>query len=246
MKPSRRSPGWIIPTSSSRSSTTTPPVASPAYKGGRHHRRGLRRRTRVPARHRAPLRRSPRRLSSRAEFLRTPKSRDDEGTVRKALRTSRSETALALVAVLAAVAMMVRSPNVAPLLLGVHRHELAPRAGGHGVACGDGHAGDARRDGAVGTCDPHAHAHALRTVAAAGFEPMRGSFDLSDRAMHEGAADQVATQVRFAANDHTGERAVGGVHHSLPRSKRWLGGRFAVNRPPSRAPIRPGRTDRGS
>jgi len=85
---------------------------------------------------------------------------------------------------------------------------------------------DARRDDAVGTCDPHAHA--LRTVAAAGFEPMRGSFDLSDRAMHEGAADQVATQVRFAANDHTGERAVGGVHHSLPRSKRWLGGRFAV------------------
>jgi hypothetical protein len=57
-------------------------------------------------------------VSSRAEFLRTPKSRDDEGTMRKALRTSRSETALALVAVLAAVAMMVRSPNVAPLLLG--------------------------------------------------------------------------------------------------------------------------------
>ncbi|TMD89268.1 MAG: hypothetical protein E6I76_20700 [Chloroflexi bacterium] len=57
-------------------------------------------------------------VSAKAEFLRTPKSREGEGTLRTALRTVRAETALAALAVVTAVVMMVRAPSVAPLLLG--------------------------------------------------------------------------------------------------------------------------------
>jgi cellulose synthase/poly-beta-1,6-N-acetylglucosamine synthase-like glycosyltransferase len=57
-------------------------------------------------------------VSSKAEFLRTPKHRD-EGTLLQALRASRTETALAVAAVLAGVAMIVRSPGLATALLGV-------------------------------------------------------------------------------------------------------------------------------
>ena len=57
-------------------------------------------------------------VSSRAEFLRTPKRRD-EGTLRRALRASRLETAVAVTAVLGAVAMVVRSPGLATVLLGI-------------------------------------------------------------------------------------------------------------------------------
>jgi GT2 family glycosyltransferase len=56
-------------------------------------------------------------VTSKAEFLRTPKRRD-EGTLRQALRASRTEIALAVVAVVAAAAMFVSSPGIATVLLG--------------------------------------------------------------------------------------------------------------------------------
>jgi cellulose synthase/poly-beta-1,6-N-acetylglucosamine synthase-like glycosyltransferase len=56
-------------------------------------------------------------VQRRAEFLRTPKRRE-EGTLRNALRASRTETALAVTAVVTAVAMVVASPGLATVLLG--------------------------------------------------------------------------------------------------------------------------------
>lgn len=58
-------------------------------------------------------------VSERAEFLRTPKRRDDEGTLLRALRFARAETALAGCAVLAGAMMDVRSPGVATGALSV-------------------------------------------------------------------------------------------------------------------------------
>jgi hypothetical protein len=57
--------------------------------------------------------------TSKAEFLRTPKRREGEGALRKALMASRMETAVAAVAVITAVAMMARAPSTATVLLGV-------------------------------------------------------------------------------------------------------------------------------
>src|SRR4029077_6654550 len=56
-------------------------------------------------------------ISDRAEFLRTPKKKE-EAALLHALRSSRAETMLALAAVAAAVAMLVRSPSFATAALG--------------------------------------------------------------------------------------------------------------------------------
>jgi cellulose synthase/poly-beta-1,6-N-acetylglucosamine synthase-like glycosyltransferase len=52
-------------------------------------------------------------VKKRAEFLRTPKRRDDEGTLLRALRFARTETLLAGCAVGVGVAMDLRSPGLA-------------------------------------------------------------------------------------------------------------------------------------
>jgi hypothetical protein len=58
-------------------------------------------------------------ISSRAEFLRTPKRRQGESSWRKALRTSRTEAFLAVAGVLACATMWVRAPSGTTLALGV-------------------------------------------------------------------------------------------------------------------------------
>jgi hypothetical protein len=58
-------------------------------------------------------------ISARAEFLRTPKRREGESSLGKALRTSRMETLLAVCALLAGLTMLVRAPSWTTLALGV-------------------------------------------------------------------------------------------------------------------------------
>jgi cellulose synthase/poly-beta-1,6-N-acetylglucosamine synthase-like glycosyltransferase len=57
-------------------------------------------------------------VQKRAEFLRTPKSKQG-GSLLSALRASRMETALTVAAVLGGLALVVRSPAVATLVLGL-------------------------------------------------------------------------------------------------------------------------------
>ena len=57
-------------------------------------------------------------LQRHAEFLRTPKSKEG-GSLLSALRASRAETLLTVAAILAAGAMLVRSPGLATTVLGV-------------------------------------------------------------------------------------------------------------------------------
>ena len=57
--------------------------------------------------------------TSRAEFLRTPKRREGEASWLKALRTSRTETLLAVTALVAAAAMLVRAPAPTTVALAV-------------------------------------------------------------------------------------------------------------------------------
>jgi cellulose synthase/poly-beta-1,6-N-acetylglucosamine synthase-like glycosyltransferase len=58
-------------------------------------------------------------VTSRAEFLRTPKRRQGDSSWRKALRTSRAEAMLALCALLAGLTMLVRAPSWTTAALGV-------------------------------------------------------------------------------------------------------------------------------
>jgi cellulose synthase/poly-beta-1,6-N-acetylglucosamine synthase-like glycosyltransferase len=58
-------------------------------------------------------------VSRRAEFLRTPKRKEGEATLLQALRTSRAETAIAVAAVAGAVAVVVRTLQVATAVLAV-------------------------------------------------------------------------------------------------------------------------------
>lgn len=55
-------------------------------------------------------------VQKRAEFLRTPKTKES-GSLRTALRASRAETALTVAAVLGGIAMLVRSPGLATVVL---------------------------------------------------------------------------------------------------------------------------------
>jgi len=58
-------------------------------------------------------------ISSRAEFLRTPKRREGQSSWLTALRTSRAEAFLSVAAVLAAATMLVRSPSWTTVALGL-------------------------------------------------------------------------------------------------------------------------------
>jgi hypothetical protein len=57
-------------------------------------------------------------LQKQAEFLRTPKSKEG-GSLLSALRASRAETLLTVAAVLGGLAMLIRSPSVATVVLGL-------------------------------------------------------------------------------------------------------------------------------
>src|SRR6202035_1069331 len=56
-------------------------------------------------------------VQKRAQFLRTPKTRED-GSLLAALRSSRAETAITVAAVGAGIAMVLRSPALATGVLG--------------------------------------------------------------------------------------------------------------------------------